>query len=569
MNKEIKSRKVLREKTKGIEIETEEGEKFLKQKYEGRSRDVRKSQLKHYLVYREKSCKDLIDEAADDWDKDRRERDFVAEHYLTKFERWMREEMGYSSHTVNNHVTCIRSFYKFNNYPLNSDRLNLKSDNPTPKPKNQARRIDKKTIKKLYNSTTSKRNRALLLFLYQTGQGANEISILDYGDVKYELEKERYPLKISYSQRKNSGLSYCTFLGADGIQALKDYLGEREEKLGRELRDDDPLFAKRNGKDRLSSNAIAETLKYITKKAPDDLISDEEMEKADINPFRPHAFRKNFKTQLVKGAINNLVIEYLMGHKLEKVQRSYWIGEKMGGEENLRKIYAEKIEPELSIDVESTIAEVSTSSGLKDNWKELFREKLGEDVVFKEKHEEDMEKLRSKWLDRWLDSREEIDKLREDLKEQSEMIREELKEEISRIISDLRDSGVSFSDLKKAVGTKKERETIGIYEKQHQKSLKDLGGVILKEGGVSEASITEAIEEGKIRKGWPDSTPLSLTELRNLKNKLRKWVGDWKAFAHLRESLRNVVSDPQTETGEEESRKLEKLEEYSFSDVVE
>lgn len=444
MSSEVGSREELREKVKEISALKEEGKNFLN-KYDGPSRRVRKSQLKKYLVFRDRNCEELIDETEEDWEKSRRERDFVAEHHLRKFEKWL-ADLGFSEHTIANHLAAVRAFYKFNNFPLKDDKLS--SRNPSSKPENKPIPISKEKVKKVYNSTSSSRNRALILFLYQTGQGANEVSKLNYGDVKAELEKKKYPLKISYSGRKGTGFSYCTFLGADGIEALKRYLDDRREKLGldplkgEDLNPEAPLFAKRNGKDRLSGEAIAEILKYIARKAPEAVITEGEMERADLNPLRPHAFRKNFKTTLVPVA-NNFAIEYMMGHQLNKVERSYWV-DRMGGQEGLREYYAEVMEPELSIDVESTDAQVAVSEEVESEFKEKIKEKLGEDIIFKEDHEAEIETLKSKYLE----TRSEANKLKKKVEEQGESLKN-LQEEKKSLNNDFQEQGEKVKRLSK------------------------------------------------------------------------------------------------------------------------
>ena len=83
--------------------------------------------------------------------------------------------------------------------------------------------------------------------------------------------------------------------------------------------------------------------------APDSgLVSNGKLEKSDINPLRPHALRASFSDQMSKAGASKMLIDYLMGHKLQ-YDTVYF-----GGEEGLRKSYVryakEALEPS---DVES------------------------------------------------------------------------------------------------------------------------------------------------------------------------------------------------------------------------
>lgn len=388
----IDTKEELKEKVKNIELRTDESREFLEQKYSGRSRDTRRSQLKKYLAYRNMTGKELIDEAEEDWSKSRREREYIPTRMVNEFKEKL-DEFGYSEWTISNIVGCVRAFYKFHKFPLDGDRINR--TNATAKKENRVKGITKDVIKRLYNSASSKRNKALLLFLYQTGQGSSEVAKLKFGDVKKELIAEKYPLMIDYEERKGTGLSYCTFLGADGIHALKEYLKERAEKLDleswKEIDYDAPLFAKRGGEEPISADGIGRIMRYMAKNAPDDVITDEEMEKSDLNPLRPHAFRKNFKTTLTPVA-NDFAIEYMMGHQLNGIERTYFVS-KQGGREGLREIYKNDMEPELSIDATSTEAEVTVSPAFDEGRREKLTELIGDEFVFKEDYKNLKERL--------------------------------------------------------------------------------------------------------------------------------------------------------------------------------
>ncbi|KXA96057.1 hypothetical protein AKJ39_05135 [candidate division MSBL1 archaeon SCGC-AAA259J03] len=374
---DIESKKELSNLTRNFNIETERGTDFLNKYGSEHTKSVIKSRLRKYLAFRDMDCDELIEDINEDRKGDKIDREYRTERKVNEFIELL-DDLDYSSHSIATILGTIRAFYKFHDFPLHGARL--KKVEGKTKAKNKVATLDKDKVSQLYNATSSKRNRALLLFLYQTGQGREQVSILNHGDIADELG-EKSPLMIDYGGRKGHSIDYCTFLGADGIHALQNYLEERKNKLKKKRRElkeiinkedeneeskqeakaeieeinsvfndkgnlkySTPLFAKRNGIDRLKPGAISEILKYIARNT--NVISDEKLEYADINPLRPHAFRHNFKTRLTP-YVSSFVIEYLMGHSLG-TEGEYFINE-IGSKEDLREYYAENIEEHVSI----------------------------------------------------------------------------------------------------------------------------------------------------------------------------------------------------------------------------
>lgn len=458
----FESKKDLSKETRKLDIETKRGKNFI-DKYSGHSRHVIKGQLKKYMVFRKMNCKELIEAVNEDRKGDKIDREYKTEEKVNEFLHFL-EDLDYSSNTRQGILGTVRAFYKYHDFPLHTARV--KSIEGKTKPKNKVAQLDGEKVSRLYNAITSKRNKALLLFLYQTGQAREQISKLNFGDVAEELKEGKSPLMIDYGGRKGNSVDYCTFLGADGIHALEQYLDERVKKLEEAKEDSDtekekieqiesvltkdgnlrykaPLFAKRDGINRLSAGAISEILKYIAQKT--DVISDEKIEYADINPLRPHAFRHNFKSRLTP-YVSSFVIEFLMGHDLG-VEGEYFINE-IGNKEDLRKYYAESIEEHLSIQTTTTEKEAYVSEDF---------EKLQKEKIQKLADTKELRKMIENWKDKWSDERMERKALEDKVEEQKEGINQiskgyaELKQKWDNEVEDLRAEKRELRQIKKAL----------------------------------------------------------------------------------------------------------------------
>ncbi|RLI76680.1 integrase, partial [Archaeoglobales archaeon] len=296
---------------------------------------------------------ELIDEAEEDRKKPRREQG-KPEWRLAEFYRWLLNEYeikargkgrrrntgkkGASKKMAALYITAIRSFYRRNGFPIVTKSLKA-----TPKKENKKLQLSSKDVKKLVDHAPTLRDRAIILMMFQGGFDVSTICSLDYGDVKRGLEQGDEPLMIEVVREKEE-VEYITFVGHDAIEALKAYLNDRIAKK-EELKLDSPLFAKEGAKkkkaERITTNLIQNMLRETALKA--GLVTEEDLEHADLNPCRPHALRSAFSMILRLNGFDPLVVEYMMGHRIP-YNGVYLIPTP----ERLRQMYAE-VEPQLSI----------------------------------------------------------------------------------------------------------------------------------------------------------------------------------------------------------------------------
>ena len=299
--------------------------------------------LRIYTDYRGLDPKQLIDEIEEDRKKPRRERGEV-EFKLKEFHEWLLNEKekekgggggktgekGVSTKRAATIMGAIRSFYKANGFPIT-----IKLPRPTTLKKNHKLQIRAEDVKKLVDHAPTIRDKAIILMLFQSGMDVSTLCSLDYGDVARGLENNECPLPI-HVVRKKRQVEYTTFLGRDGIDALKAYINKRRERQD-EIKHTEPLFVKernRNGNKRITKDLIEKMLREVA--VLSGVVSKEEMERADMNPCRPHALRSGFSTIMKLQGVNNEIVEYWMGHVIP-YEAAYMIPQ----EEELKKIYAE------------------------------------------------------------------------------------------------------------------------------------------------------------------------------------------------------------------------------------
>jgi integrase/recombinase XerD len=200
-----------------------------------------------------------------------------------------------------------------------------------------------KLVKKLVDHATTLRDKAIILFMFQGGFDVSTLSSLNYGDIARELKDGEDPLMITVVREKEE-VEYFTFVGKDSIDAITAYLDERRHKR-EELTYQSPLFLK-EGKmklkgERITTNLVQNMLRDVA--ILSGVVSEEEMDSADINPARPHALRAGFSTVLRLNGFSDVLVEFMLGHSVP-----YGGAYLIPPPEKIREMYRE-IEPQLSI----------------------------------------------------------------------------------------------------------------------------------------------------------------------------------------------------------------------------
>jgi hypothetical protein len=192
----------------------------------------------------------------------------------------------------------------------------LRTPKASSKRENRKLILTPKEVRVLVEHAPTLRDRAVILFMFQGGFDISTICSLNYGDVARELSEERSPMMISVVRAKEE-VEYFTFVGREAVDALKAHLNERRSK-GEEIRLDTPLFVKEGAKkrksERIGPNLIQKMLREVA--ARSGMVSEEEMNKADVNPCRPHALRSAFSTILRLNGFDPLLVEFMMGHTI-------------------------------------------------------------------------------------------------------------------------------------------------------------------------------------------------------------------------------------------------------------
>jgi integrase/recombinase XerD len=211
--------------------------------------------------------------------------------------------------SLDNIWKAIRSFFRFmaRDYQLDRPDKNLKRPNYTSEPvhgfsEEEIKRLlracmqtaEAKTDKRRswqYKRPTALRDKAMILFMLDTGVRVSEMCRLTVGDVS--LPDGEVRIAPYGSGQKTKGR--YVYLGKSALSALYKYLVERGEPEGEEA-----LFASFRG-GHLDRHGVAHMLRRLGKRA-------------EVKDVHPHRFRHTFAIEFLRNGGDVYALKNLLGH---------------------------------------------------------------------------------------------------------------------------------------------------------------------------------------------------------------------------------------------------------------
>lgn len=171
---------------------------------------------------------------------------------------------------------------------------------------------DKKEMYQIIDMASSLRDKAFLLFLFQTGVRVNVLEHAAYRLVANQLDQDIITLKITanldYKLRSRDIPFYYTFLNGEGVETLRRYC-KLTHKHGKP---NDPLFTTR-GYRPVSQSYILKVVKMCVKRAGFDPAT-----------MWTHTIRKAFRKIVRQTDIDDDDKEQLMGHVIQGSREAYY-----------------------------------------------------------------------------------------------------------------------------------------------------------------------------------------------------------------------------------------------------
>jgi len=198
-----------------------------------------------------------------------------------------------TSATVHAHARGTRAFLRFlNEEGYISTPINVKMPRVEQK---QMRVLSPDELKQILGICKKPRDKALILFLVDSGMRRSEARSLNWIDVDI-------PSGVVNIRRSKNKKARSVFIGVKTRRALLRY----RRTISHE--DNDPLFQTQSGT-RLTPSGFRQVIRRIS-------------EKSDI-PFSAHDLRRTFASLSLKAGMNVLHLQSLLGHSSLEMTRRY------------------------------------------------------------------------------------------------------------------------------------------------------------------------------------------------------------------------------------------------------
>ncbi|MDH5460054.1 MAG: tyrosine-type recombinase/integrase, partial [Candidatus Bathyarchaeota archaeon] len=233
---------------------------------------------------------------------------------LDKFEardlawNFIKNQVAEKPSTANVMLITLKSFYRNKNgevLPFDSNRGGKHYFHIRRKKRALEHIPSKPEMYQIIDMASSLRDKAFLLFLFQTGVRVNVLEHLPYGHVADQLDQDIITLKITgqldFKLRSRDISFYYTFLNGEGVETLRRYC-KLTHKHGKP---NDPLFTTR-GYRPVSQSYILKVVKMCVKRAGFDPAT-----------MWTHTIRKAFRKIVRQTDIDDDDKEQLMGHVIQ------------------------------------------------------------------------------------------------------------------------------------------------------------------------------------------------------------------------------------------------------------
>ena len=291
------------------------------------------TRIRVYANFTGKSPTQLIEEAETEEEHGIKLRNRKINDYFYEFHEKL-ETQGMLPSTINGYFDTVKAFYR--HYDIQLPKLKIALNN-----NENWSMEDIPTLEHIREAVKvcNIRDKSILLLMLSSGMGSGEIRNLKYRDfinsveeyvqlsdedklnipkIAFELRKIDDAIGMWKIHRFKTGMPYITFNSPESTQAIVDYLVHRENNNRAVEKLEDPLFVS-SYKTQITSQGVVYVFRRINDRANFGRSKDR-----NRRFLTSHTMRKLFTTNLYNKGVDQLAVDWMLGHKVNPVTEAYF-----------------------------------------------------------------------------------------------------------------------------------------------------------------------------------------------------------------------------------------------------
>lgn len=282
--------------------------------------------LKLYFEVTGKNVTELIQEAEDEEDRGVKRRKRKIREYFIKYIQLL-ESRGFAPNTIRLYLSRIKTIY--HEYDITTPRIKYQKKNTDNISLEDLITLDE--LKQVL-SIAKQREKALILLHLTSGMGAAEVINLRVRDFENAIGEDligadyrRVAKKIIDDQligvwnvrRVKTGMPYVTFTTPEANYHITEYLKYRDH-MNIPIRESDELLFVTRNRNKFRSDTYSKIFSMLNDYMGLGRLGN------DRRRLTSHRLRKLFASTLYREGMDKLMVDWLMGHKIDSVTEAYF-----------------------------------------------------------------------------------------------------------------------------------------------------------------------------------------------------------------------------------------------------
>lgn len=237
----------------------------------------------------------------------------VIQSQIIEYVLHLRKQNTLTGRSINTRLSAIQKFYETNDVELKWKKI--KSYIGSRKKKMKDRAYTREEITKMLEKA-DQRERIVVLLMSSSGMRVGAIPFLKVRNLERIDKYSLYKITVY----ENEDEEYITFCTPECAKAIDSYL-EFRQRHGERIKDDAPLIREEFDINDEIHAARPRHLSYflfrlmVQKLRKKSGVIEKLPKRTQRQVMESHGFRKFFQTEAIKGGMNPLYAEFLLGHK--------------------------------------------------------------------------------------------------------------------------------------------------------------------------------------------------------------------------------------------------------------